>query len=768
MHWLDWLIFFPFLAFVLWMGWHSRRYVKSVADFLSAGRLCGRYVICAADVATGLSVITLVAYVEVQYKTGFALMFWQNLVPTLIMILSLTGYCVYRLRETRAMSLGQFLEMRYSRSLRIFASGLRSLSEMLANMILPAVAARFFIYYLDLPHAFTLFGVSIPTFMVVVVVALSMAVGIILMGGALALIITDTIQALFFYPVLAVFIVFILCNLSWSGEVLPVMSDRAPGESFLNPNDISGLRDFNAFMLIVLLAGQVIHRASWLGVGSTVAARTPHEQKMAGVLGAWRQSSGVVFYLLLAVMVLTVLNHRNYAPEARDIRATLSARVAEEVLPDADARQRFAARIAALPPHSHTPGVDAPLSQANNLDTPYLDAARDALGNTEGGNARFQEFRTLYHQIMLPVTMRHVLPTGLTGLFFLLMVLMMLSTDNSRIFSAAQTLAQDVVLPFKQGGFTPEGHVRMIRWVSVGVGLFWMLGSFFMAQLDYINLFIVIMTSMWLGGCGPVMIFGLYSRFGTTAGAFASLVSGMVLSLGGILVQRNWADAIYPWLDRMDLAAPVGDFLAAVSGPLNPWVVWEMDPVKFPVNSYEIYVMIMAFCFALYIGVSFLTRREPFNLDRMLHRGKYDVTGEHRQPAAGGWSFRGVFAKILGVTPEYTKGDRIIAWSVLLYSFGYTFLAAFVFVVAYNFFSPWPMAWWGHYFLIVSLVVPGIVAAISTVWFMVGGIVDLRRLFRDLKDRVANPLDDGRVEGNMSLADKAELEAADDRNGYDA
>ena len=48
------------------------------------------------------------------------------------------------------MSLGQFLEMRYSRSRRIFALGLRSLSEMLANMILPAVAARFF-YYKDRP-----------------------------------------------------------------------------------------------------------------------------------------------------------------------------------------------------------------------------------------------------------------------------------------------------------------------------------------------------------------------------------------------------------------------------------------------------------------------------------------------------------------------------------------------------------------------------------------------------------------------------------------
>ena len=47
---------------------------------------------------------------------------------------------------------------------------------------------------------------------------------------------------------------------------------------------------------------------------------------------------------------------------------------------------------------------------------------------------------------------------------------------------------------------------------------------------------------------------------------------------------------------------------------------------------------------------------------------------------------------------------------------------------------------------------------ISTVWFMIGGLIHMKQLFRDLEARVANPLDDGRVEGHVSIADKARFD----------
>ena len=111
---LDWMIIILPVAFVLYMGYYSKRYVVQVSDFLSAGRLCGRYVISMASIANGLAILTLVSYVEVHYRTGFALTFWSNLTMPLGIIMSLTGFVTYRFRETKAMSYGQYIEMRYN------------------------------------------------------------------------------------------------------------------------------------------------------------------------------------------------------------------------------------------------------------------------------------------------------------------------------------------------------------------------------------------------------------------------------------------------------------------------------------------------------------------------------------------------------------------------------------------------------------------------------------------------------------------------------
>ena len=759
----DWLILVCPVVFVLLIAWRLRRYAKDVTNFISSGRTCGRYVIAVGDVAESLSILALISYVESHYRNGFATSFWGSLLMPLGVILSLFGYCTYRMRETKAQSLGQFIEMRYSRKLRIFAAVLRCTSEMLTNMIMPALAARFFIYFWDLPQYFTVCGISFSTFNVLMVAVLTLAIFIIWCGGSIAINVTDTIQGFFCYPMLIVMVVFILCKFSWSQEIFPALTDKVPGESLINPNDITRLRDFNLFsVLAVPILVRFLQRVSWFGGGgSSTAARSAHEQKMAGLLGTWRGALGSMFYILVALAVLTTLNHHNFSAKAHEIRLELTGKVTDEIVTDKEMRSKLISKYRNMEPIKHVVGVDPKLSDKNNIDTKYLAVGHKVFveKDKDSGNALFQKFRTLYFQLMLPVTFRNILPIGMMGLFSVLMVMLMVSTDDSRIFSSSVGISQDVILPFLKKPLTPKQHMMMIRLVAVFVGICFFCGSTFMSQLDYISLFGTLMCTLWCGGCGPVLIFGLYSRFGTTAGAWSSLISSVVIGSAGIFIQRNWANIVYPFLRDNGLLETTDKILVTLSKPFNPYIVWEINPVKCPINSYELYFFTMIFTLVLYIAVSYATCKEPFNLDRMLHRGKYNLDGN--KDIKSPWTWKNLYSKLIGITPEYTRGDRIIAWSYFYYSFIYRFGITFITTAVWNVISPWPLKYWGIYFAIVYLTVPSIMAAITSVWFSICGAIDLRRMFRDLDARQVNHLDNGVVEGNMSLADKAQLEAVD-------
>ena len=760
MSWIDWLITLVPLAAVMWLGFYSRKYIRGVSDFMVAGRVCRRYVISTANMANSLALVSLVAYVESHYRTGFAMTFWNSLMLPLSIMVALSGWCLYRFRETRAMSLGQFLEIRYNRSLRIFACFLRSIAEIMANIIMPAIAARFFIYYLGFPQYLNIFGWQCPTFLLVVAITLTLAILIICLGGTLAIVITDTLQGMIFFPVVLIFIIFVLSKFSWMGEIMPVMGDRVAGESFINPFDVSGLRDFNLFQLVVVVMATFLHTASGFTGGSNAAA-SAHEAKMGSILGSWRGTFSTVCYVVFAVAIITLMSHVNYSADAKIIRDSISSEIAGELISNPAEREIFVSKITQLPEFKQNIGVDQPFSQKYNPDQVYFDEAGKHFGTDGEGSYKTQQFKTIFRQLMLPATMRHLLPTGLIGLFCMMVVLFILSSDDSRIYSASSTLVQDCIVPFyKNENLSPEKHIFYIRLISILVGVVFLLGSFFMAQLDYISLFVSIMYGMWLGGCGPMIVFGFYSRFGTSAGAWSSLLSGMGINMAGILIQRNWAKHIYPFLESHGWVDAVGDFLHKVSAPFNPIIVWEMNPLKCPVNSYEFYFMAMVVSIVVFLVVSCLTCRKPFNLERMLYRGKYAIDGESK-PAAFKWSVKNVFSRLLGITPEYSKGDKVIAWSVFIYSIIYQFFISVVVVLIWNAFYTWPSKWWGYYFLITFLIVPAICAAITTVWFGIGATRDMFRLFKDLENRVDNPLDNGMVEGNISLVDKAKLEAVD-------
>ena len=756
MHWIDWLIVAIPLVVVFFIAIKAQKYVKGVADFLTAGRVAGRYVVAVAGAEAGMGLISLVAIFEVYYNSGFAYSFWQAIAMPLGMIMTLSGYCIYRYRETRAMTMGQFLEMRYSRSFRIMAAALQSISGVLNYAIFPAVSARFLIYFCDLPMQVQMWGMTFPTFGLVMAIFLSIAVIIISMGGQITIMVTDCVQGILSYPLYAIIVIFLLLKLSWTQDMIPTLMERAPGESMLNPFDISKLRTFNLFYIFVGIFGSVFNRMSWSGTqGYNAAALNAHEQKMGAVMGTWRAGFSAMMILLLAISGYTFLNNAKFAHEADICRQELASRVVEDVVPDADGIE-FKQEIYGYIAGNETEDIKARLSEPipEGAKEPLRDSVRQIIASKDKSAA--QSFGTIFNQMRVPLALKHLLPVGVMGVFCALCIFLLISTDTTYMHSWGSIIVQDLILPIRGKPLTPHQQLRLLRIVIAGVAVFAFLFSFFFAQIDFIVMFFAITGAIWIGGSGPVIVGGLYWKRGTTAGAYSALIAGSSIATGGIIIQKMWAAHVYPWLVSHGNIEGFTKVMESLSRPFEPYIMWRVTPDQFPINSQEIYFFTIIISISLYIIVSLLTCGEPFTMDRMLHRGKYRREGkevdDHKKK-----SVKTMLLKLVGIDSQYTKGDKVLAWSVFVWSIGIGF-GSFVITIIWNAIYPWPITWWGYKFTIFGLIIPCIVGIISTFWFTIGGTIDLRKMFKRLDEKEANLLDDGRVIGHVSADDVALVE----------
>jgi Na+/proline symporter len=776
MSWLDLIIVTIPVFVVIGIGLKSQKYVRGVSDFLTAGRVAGRYVICVANGEAAMGLISLVAIYEAMYNSGFAYGFWNHIVTPIGLLMGLTGYCTYRFRETRAMTMGQFLEIRYNRTFRILAAILQTISGVLNYALFPAVGARFLIYFCDLPLEVSIGGWQFPTFALVMAFFLGLAVMIACLGGQITIMTTDCVQGLLSYPMYAIIVGYMIWRFSWFNELAPTLLDRPPGKSMLNPFDISQLRDFNIFFVAVGVFGSILGRMSWSGnQGYNAAAKNAHEQKMGGILGTWRGGFAGMTFTLLGVVAYTFLNNALFEEGEKGSVACRSA-LAGKVFDDTASEDKFDDLRENYRHYLATGEINQGLRTAlasvdsNAIETdetgavkavgkePMLDVGRDAIRSVSPGQG--QMFGTIFGQMRVPQALKYILPTGLLGVFCALCIFLMISTDTTYLHSWGSIIVQDIVLPLRGGKpFKPAQQIRLLRLLIASVAAFAFLFSMFFGQIDYILMFFAVTGAIWLGGAGVVIVGGLYWKRGTTAAAFTALIAGSGIATTGAVCQKIWASTIYPFLERSGSLDGFTRLIEAASAPFEPYIMWRVTPTKFPINSQEISLCSMLFSISLYVVISLLSRKEPFNMDRMLHRGKYQREGKKIDHGVKG--VRDFFRKCIGINDEYTRGDKIIAWSVFLYSFGYAFLGMFVTVAIWNFISPWPTQWWVNLFFINQFVVACVIAVVSTIWFSWGGTRDLIRLFRDLDKHQASELDDGRVLGHVSADDVELVEEAD-------
>ncbi len=651
--WIDWTILIVSVVALRAVSLSTKHYMKGVADFLSANRLAGRYLLTIASQMGNTGAITFIAIFEMTYKVGLAPGFWNGMMIPVTVIILLTGWVFYRFRETRALTMAQFFEMRYNRKFRIFAGSLCWTSGVINFGVFPAVAAHFFIYYCGLPDTYMIPGLpwAISTFATVMIIDLGLALTFVTMGGQISVMVTECVQGMVSLVAFCVVIVAILAQVSWP-QMVEAMQMMPADKSMLNPFHTAGVDDFNFWYQAIGLISAFYGYMAWQGgQGFFSSAKTPHEGKMGQIIGIWRQMPQVLCITLLALAALAIMK----LPEFSDKAAWVNAHLA-------------------------------------NIDNP-----------------------SVKDQMRVPLAAVQILPVGVKGLLAMIFLFFSFTCHDTYMHSWGSIFVQDVYMPIRNKEISPEEHIKVLRRSIFFVAAFAFLFSLLYKPTEAIYFFFAITGTLWLGGAGAVIIGGLYWKKGTTQGAFAGLISGAIIGVIGLVIPKLWLKYYH---------------------------------VDFPINGQWLYFIAMCSSALIYVVVSLLTCKRDYNLQELLHRGKYTIASDDvfSDTKVSAWQ------KIVGITDEFSKSDRVLAIALILWN-AINFLWFVVFSIinlstakSGGVSDYW---WaWSHY---VPMFISFVLAVPITIWFTIGGVIDIKALLLHLNTATRDASDDGTVRKRIGL-----------------
>ena len=683
---IDWLIIAVVLLGMIYSVSFTKGLMKSVTDFLSAGRTAGRYLISVSQGAAGLGAISIVSFLEVGYITGFSFQWWGLSQGIIILAITASGWVIYRFRQTRSLTLAQFFEKRYSRKFRIFAGIVAFVCGIINFGIFPAVGAQFFISYCGFPDSF----IGIPTFPLVMIILISIALYFVYTGGQIAVIIADFFQGVFLIVVLFVITIFLYKNVGWDQvtdslkntpkklaaeevqklkeensfkllfeeeqlEKIEEIKSKYENSSLINPFKTSRVEDFNLTYFLIGLIGMFYGTLSWQGHQAyNSSAKSAHEAKMAAVLGDIRGKPQGLFIFLVPVLTYVFMNHPDFKSVADTVNITLSS-----------------------------------------LDTD-----------------------TLKSQMRAPIVLSEVLPAGLLGAFAALMLAAFISTHDTYLHSWGSIFIQDVLMPFREKPFSKDEHIRALRYSIFGVAIFIFIFSLVFDQNQEIALYFAVTFAIFAGGVGAVIIGGLYWDRGTTEGAWAAMIIGATIAVTGTIMPQISES----WLNEG------GGLVGFKSLILR---LKEINGIKF-------YGLSMAFSSLSYIVVSLLTFKEKMNMDKLLNRGEYSIKEEKKivdKNVKTVW-------RVFGIGNEFTIEDKVTY--LVSYVWNIFFTVIFVIGTVYNLSNSvsddsWMIYW--KYQVYINVVFSFVII----IWFSIGGFIDIKKMFSSLSSTQRDHQDSGWV-----------------------
>jgi hypothetical protein len=205
--------------------------------------------------------------------------------------------------------------------------------------------------------------------------------------------------------------------------------------------------------------------------------------------------------------------------------------------------------------------------------------------------------------------------------------------------------------------------------------------------------------------------------------------------------------------------------LTAVAFPVVAFAVREFVPKLYdlivrqvPIIKWTVVSLSVAMLYTIVCMIICRKGEYEFNIEKMLHRGKY---GDADAVELAKSSHVSVWQKLLGITDEFTKGDKFVSISAMVWNMTWAVTFIVVSILHFAFKMNFSNDWWAHFWKLY-LMLFFILGIPVTVWITIGGIMDIKALFVTLSSAVRDHTDDGRVTHEPNNIDKPKSESGSD------
>lgn len=500
---LDALITLASLVATLWIGVRVKRYIGTIEDYLVANRGMGLYVGAASLLSTEVGIITYMYQAQFGFVAGFSAFVTGLITLAVCLLVGRTGFVITRLRELRILTVPEYFEKRYGRSVRVLAGVLMAFGGSLNLGVFPIIEARFLAVVTGIPSRYL--GWTMAGLLVLALVYTAI-------GGMVSLIVTNYVQYVFLATGTVIVTIACLRATGWSAMVHAVRG-HMDGQG-MNP-----IADLGWGFLLWQVLLWVALMTVWQSVAMrTFSTKDPATGRKMFTLTGFLFLGRAIIPMVWGIAALAFFWGRS-EPVVAPAAPTRAAQI-EEVEARLDA------------------GFQRDLDEGRiERALPQL-ALVERLAREEKGPAaeravqRARDRRGELGLLAMPWMLAATLPSGLLGLMVAGMLAASISTYAGYFLGWSAIIAQDIVAPLAGRELSGATRLRLTRVTVVSLTVFIMIWSLVYDLPGPAYFYLQVTANLFMAPTLIAVVGGLYWRRASAAGAALAFVLGAAASLG--------------------------------------------------------------------------------------------------------------------------------------------------------------------------------------------------------------------------------------------